>query len=52
VPQSGYSAFARGLARIGSWQPDAEPADLPAHVHVTLRLVYRADAPEGSTSSK
>jgi hypothetical protein len=39
VPQSAYDAFIRGLARIGSWQPDAEPGELPARVPVTLRIV-------------
>lgn len=38
VPQSGYSEFTHGLARIGSWQVEAERSPLPTGVHVTIRV--------------
>jgi len=38
VPGAAYTAFAEGLGRIGSWAPDAEPAELPARVPVTIRI--------------
>lgn len=38
VPRSAYGEFAQGLARIGSWQPEQEPALLSPQVHITLRL--------------
>jgi hypothetical protein len=38
LPGSAYREFAKGLARLGQWLPDREPADLPAEVRVVLRL--------------
>lgn len=38
IPQPRYAEFSTGLARIGSWQVEAERPDLPAQVHVILRL--------------
>jgi hypothetical protein len=38
VPRAGYPAFAQGLARIGSWRPEAEPPELPDSVPITLRI--------------
>jgi hypothetical protein len=39
VPKSAYLEFSQGLARIGAWQPEGGPSDLPPNVRVTLRLV-------------
>ncbi len=38
VPQARYAEFTQGLARLGGWRVEAERPDLPARVHVTLRL--------------
>jgi hypothetical protein len=38
VPRAAYPAFAQGLARIGSWVPETEPAELPDGVPITLRI--------------
>ena len=38
VPRAAYAAFAQGLARIGSWRPEREPAELPDGVPITLRI--------------
>jgi hypothetical protein len=38
VPQSRYNEFARGLARIGSWQLEAARSPLPDVVHMTIRV--------------
>ena len=38
VPRAAYPAFAQGLARIGSWLPETEPAELPDRVPITLRI--------------
>lgn len=38
IPQPRYAEFSASLARIGSWQVEAERPDLPAQVHVILRL--------------
>jgi hypothetical protein len=38
VPRAAYPAFTQGLARIGSWRPEAEPPELPDSVPITLRI--------------
>ena len=38
IPRAAYPAFAQGLARIGSWLPETEPAELPDRVPITLRI--------------
>ena len=38
VPQPRYAEFSDSVARIGSWQVEAERPDLPAQIHVILRL--------------
>lgn len=38
VPQSRYGEFARGLARLGSWQLEAARSPLPDAVHMTIRV--------------
>ncbi len=38
VPQSRYSEFAEGLARIGSWRLEAARFPLPDAVHMTIRV--------------
>jgi hypothetical protein len=38
VPQSRYTEFADGLARIGSWRLDAARFPLPDAVHMTIRV--------------
>jgi hypothetical protein len=38
VPQARYAEFTQGLGRLGSWRVEAERSDLPAQVHVILRL--------------
>ena len=38
VPQSRYSEFAEGLARIGSWRLEAAHFPLPDAVHMTIRV--------------
>jgi hypothetical protein len=38
VPQSRYSEFADGLARIGSWRVEAARVPLPDAVHMTIRV--------------
>jgi hypothetical protein len=38
IPQPRYAEFAEGVARIGSWRLEAERPDLPAQIHVILRL--------------
>jgi len=38
IPQPRYAEFSDGVARIGAWQVEAERPDLPAQVHVILRL--------------
>jgi hypothetical protein len=39
VPKDAYPELTRGLARIGSWTLEAEPAELPAQVPMRLRLL-------------
>ena len=39
VPAAAYPEFSEGLARIGVWRPDGQPAELPPSVRITLRLV-------------
>jgi len=38
IPRAALADFVQGLAGLGSWAPDAEPASLPAQVRVTLRI--------------
>ena len=38
VPHAAYGTFARGMARMGAWQLEAERSPLPDLVHVTVRL--------------
>jgi hypothetical protein len=38
LPQARYAEFTQGLARLGAWRVEAERPDLPAQVHVILRL--------------
>ncbi|HET9854048.1 MAG TPA: zf-HC2 domain-containing protein [Methylomirabilota bacterium] len=38
IPQPRYAEFSDGVARIGAWQVEAERRELPAQVHVILRL--------------
>jgi hypothetical protein len=38
IPQPRYAEFSDGVARIGSWQLEAQRQDLPAQIHVILRL--------------
>lgn len=38
IPQARYAEFAQSLARLGAWRVEAERPDLPAQVHVILRL--------------
>lgn len=38
VPQSRYDEFARGLARLGSWQLEAARTPLPDAVRMTIRV--------------
>jgi putative zinc finger protein len=38
VPQARYAEFTQSLGRLGSWRVEAERPDLPAQVHVILRL--------------
>jgi hypothetical protein len=38
IPQPRYAEFSESLARIGAWRVEAERPDLPAQVHVILRL--------------
>ncbi len=38
VPREAYAEFVRELARLGRWQPSAEPAALPAQIRVFLRI--------------
>jgi len=38
VPQPRYAEFTQSLARLGAWRVEAERPDLPAQVHVILRL--------------
>jgi hypothetical protein len=38
VPQSRYNDFARGLARLGSWQLEAARSPLPDAVHMTIHV--------------
>jgi hypothetical protein len=39
VPKDAYPELTQGLARIGSWTLEAEPAELPAQVPMRLRLL-------------
>jgi len=39
VPKAAYPEFSEGLARIGAWRPEGQPAELPPSVRITLRLV-------------
>jgi Putative zinc-finger len=39
VPEAQYSEFTHGLARIGTWQLEAERSSLPDPVRVTVRMV-------------
>ncbi len=38
IPQPRYAEFSESVARIGAWQVEAERPDLPAQIHVILRL--------------
>jgi hypothetical protein len=38
IPQPRYAEFSDRMGRIGAWQVEAERADLPAQIHVILRL--------------
>jgi putative zinc finger protein len=38
VPQARYAEFREALTRLGAWRVEAERPDLPAQVHVILRL--------------
>lgn len=38
IPQPRYGELSAGVARIGTWRVEAERPDLPAQVHVILRL--------------
>jgi hypothetical protein len=38
VPRASYPELTQGLARLGSWLPEGEIAELPPQVRVTLRL--------------
>jgi hypothetical protein len=38
IPQPRYAEFSESLARIGTWRVEAERPDLPAQIHVILRL--------------
>ena len=38
IPQPRYAEFSEGVGRIGSWQVEAQRQDLPAQIHVVLRL--------------
>lgn len=38
VPRAAYPEMAEGLARIGRWLPEREPAELPAQVRVGVTL--------------
>lgn len=38
IPQPRYAEFSEHVGRIGAWQVEAERPDLPAQVHVILRL--------------
>ena len=38
IPQPRYAEFSDGVGRIGAWQVEAERPDLPAQIHVILRL--------------
>ena len=38
LPQARYAEFTQGLSRLGAWRVEAERPDLPAQVHVILRL--------------
>ena len=38
IPSSGYRKFVRGLARIGSWQVEAERSPLPRGVRMAIRM--------------
>ena len=39
VPKEAYAEFTEGLSKIGGWTVEGEPAELPAQVPVTLRLL-------------
>jgi len=38
VPQARYAEFTQSLGRLGAWRVEAERPDLPAQVHVIMRL--------------
>ena len=38
VPQARYAEFTQSLGRLGAWRVEAERSDLPAQVHVIMRL--------------
>ena len=38
IPREAYAEFVRELARLGRWQPSAEPGALPAQIRVFLRI--------------
>jgi hypothetical protein len=38
IPQPRYAEFSDGVGRIGAWQVEAERPELPAQIHVILRL--------------
>ena len=39
IPRAAWAEFARGLARLGAWSPEREPAELPAEIRVALRII-------------
>ena len=39
IPRAAWAEFARGLARLGTWSPEREPAELPAEIRVALRII-------------
>jgi hypothetical protein len=39
VPRAAYAEFAAGVARLGAWTTESEPAELPDQVRVVLRVV-------------
>jgi len=43
VPHARYDEFAHGLARIGSWQLEAERIPLPDTVHITIHVSGQPD---------
>ncbi len=42
VPRSAYAEFTRELASLGRWSVEREPADVPEHIRVSIRLTRRS----------